>query len=171
MSTTQLSDHRESAIKTLDDAAVLFDQIANSEIKIARAKAMAEARIATIKENVASKIVMIDPDLDAKREALAEYIDEHTEEFQKPRKVKTSFGNFGLHKATKVKFINKTAALDFVVEQKMTECFKTKHKIVSEGIKDVLLAGRKVTGAKLLDGEIAHYSVKKALLADAKTID
>jgi phage host-nuclease inhibitor protein Gam len=168
MTTTRLSDHRESAIQTLDDAGALFDSIANSEIKIARAKAMAEARIATIKENVAAKIEMIDPDLDDKREALAEYIDGHPEEFQKPRKVKTSFGNFGLHKACKVKFINKAAALDFVVDQQMTECFKTKYKIVTEGIKDVLLADRKVTGAKLLDGEIAHYSVKKALLAEAK---
>ena len=167
---TKLSDHRESAIQTLDDAGALFDSIASSEIKIARAKAMAEARIATIKENVAAKIEMIDPDLEAKREALSEYIDGHPEEFQKPRKVKTSFGNFGLHKATKVKYINKATALDFVVDQGMTECFKTTFKIVTEGIKDVLLAGRKIAGAKLLDGEIAHYSVKKALLADAKDV-
>jgi len=57
------------------------------------------------------------------------------------------------------------------LDDKMTECFKTKYKIVTEGIKDVLLAGRKVTGAKLLDGEIAHYSVKKSLLDDAKEVN
>ena len=165
---TKLKDTRESKLQTLEEAEAMFNAIASSEIKIARAKAMAEARIAKTKETFIAKVEMIDPELDEKREQLAEYIEMHKEEFQKPRKIKTDFGTFGLHKATKVKFINKAAALEFVVDQNMKECFKTTFKIVTEGVKDVLLAGRKVTGAKLLDGDLAHYTVKRALLADAK---
>lgn len=127
-------------------------------------------RIATIKVQTGVKIDAIDPDLDAKRDALASFIDTHAELFEKPRKQKTDFGTFGLHKACKVKFVDRPAALDFVVDQGMTECFRVKNTLVNEGIKDVLQAGRKVAGAKLLSGDIAHYSVKKALLDEAKEV-
>lgn len=168
---TRLSDKRESAIQTIDDAKALFNSIASTEIKIARAKAMAEARIAKIKEILISKLEEIDPDLEAKREALDAFINTHPEEFEKPRKQKTEFGTFGLHKACKVKFIDRAAALDFVVDQGMTDCFVTTHRLVNEGVKDVLKAGRKVTGAKLLDGDIAHYTVARALINEATEID
>ena len=170
MSPTKLSDHRQSAIQTLDDARQLFDSIAASEIKIARAKAMAEARIAAIKEQTAAKIEMIDPDLDAKRQALADYIDAHPEEFQKPRKVRTDFGSFGLHKATKLDWINKPAALEFVVDQGMADCFETKHRPVAKGIEAALESGARIPGVRLLSGDIAHYSVKRALIAEAKEV-
>ena len=168
---TKLNDRRESAIQTLEEAAALFNEIASTEIKMARAKAMAEARIAKIKELFAAKMEEIIPELEDKREALSDFIDTHEELFEKPRKQKTDFGTFGLHKACKVKFLDKPAALDFVVDQGMTDCFKSENKLIVDGVKDVLLAGRKITGTKLLKGDIAHYTVKKALITEAKQTD
>jgi len=166
--TTHLRDTRNSTIQTMEDARALFDSIAQSEIKIARAEAMTEARIATIKEQHAAKVAMIDPDLNAKREALAEYIDQHRDEFAKPRKVKTDFGTFGLHAATKLDFLNKTAAIEFVVDQGMVNCFETVYKPVAKGMQAALESGTKIPGARLLSGDIAHYTVAKALIKEAK---
>jgi len=170
MAPTKLSDHREAKIQTLEEATELFNSIALCEIKIARAAAMNEARIATIKEQHAAKIAMLDPELDAKREALAAYIEAHSEQFQKPRHVRTDFGQFGLQSAKRVDFINKPVAVEFVVDQGMLNCFETVYKPVAKGIEAALEAGTRIPGVRLLDGDIAHYTVKKALLDEAKEV-
>jgi len=168
MAPTKLSDHREAKIQTLEEAAELFNSIAASEIKIARAAAMTEARIATIKEQHIAKAAMIDPDLDAKREALAAYIEAHTEQFQQPRHVNTDFGKFGLQDAGKLVYPDK--AVEFVVYQGMANCFVTSHKPVAKGIEAALVAGTRIPGVLRKSGDIAHYTVKKALLDEAKEI-
>jgi hypothetical protein len=168
MSPTRLSDQRRAAIQTIDEAKALFDSIAQSEIKIARANAMTEARIAAIKEQNTAKVAMIDPDLDAKREALSEFIETHKELFSKPRHVSTDFGRFGLQSATKLDLFDKVACLDFVVDQGMANCFEVAYKPVAKGIQAALESGTKVPGCKLLSGDIAHYTVAKALLDEAK---
>jgi len=166
MSTTRLSDKRNAM--TLDEAKTLFNSIAMADIKIARTKAQAEARIAKIKTDTEIKVAEVDPDLEAKCEALGQFIDANPQHFEKPRNIRTSMGSFGIQKANKVKITDKDACRDFVVDQKMTNCFEPTYKIVKKGIAAALEAGSKIPGAKLLKGEVAHYKVSKALLDKAK---
>jgi len=166
---TRLKDNR-AGIQTLDEAKALFDDIAQSTIKMEREMALAENRIAKIKAEATAKIAEIDPDFSAKEEALSDFIFSHPELFQKPRKVKTHFGTFGLHSAKKLQLTDKKAALDFVVDQGMENCFETVYKPVAKGIEAALEAGTKIPGARILDGEVANYTVRKALLDEAKEI-
>jgi len=164
----RLHDRRTSAIQTIEEAKALFNAIAISEIAIAKAKAQAEDRIATIKDQTAAKVAMIDPDLDAKREALSDFVETHPELFAKPRHVSTDFGRFGLQTASKVELFDKTACVEFVVDQGMSNCFETTYKPVAAGILAAIEAGTRVPGARILSGDIAHYTVRKALLDEAK---
>lgn len=166
MSTKQLSDHRTAM--SLDEAKTLFNAIAMAEIKIEKTKAQAEARIAKIKADTEIKVAEVDPDLDAKKEALADFIMKNTDLFKKPRNQKTSMGQFGLQKANKVVVVDKKSCTDFLVDQKMTNCFEPTYKLVKKGIMAAIEAGSVVVGAKLLKGDIAHYKVSKTLLDEAK---
>ena len=161
MTTTRLRDTRKSKIQS----------IAAIEIKIAREEARAEVRIATIKEQTAAKIATIDPDLVAKQLALEEFIDNNRQLFQKPRKHKTTFGSFGLQTASGLNWVDKAMALDFLVDQKMLNCFETTHKPVSAGIKNALDAGTKIPGVSYISGLIVKYVVDKALIKDAKVVE
>lgn len=165
----QLKDTRESM--TLDEARNLFDSIARSELKIERARAQAEVRIATIKEQTENKARTIDPDLGSKRQALTDFILAHPEHFKKPRNVRTSLGSFGFQRASKVKIVDKAACIEFVVDQDMKNCFEPAYKLLKKGIQAALEAGTKLPGAKLLKGDIAHYKIDKTLLDEAKGVE
>lgn len=171
MSGQRLKDTRKSRIASMEEAAKLFDEIAGSELKIARAEAMAEVRIATIKEQTAAKIAMIDPDLEAKRGLLSEFIDLNRHLFERPRKHKTSMGSFGLHSASNLEYSNKKACTEFLVDQGMTNCFETTHKPVAAGIKNALEANVKIPGVVHKTGLIIKYIVDKALMKDAQEVD
>lgn len=167
----RLSDTREAKIQTMDEAKEIFNSIATIEIRIAKAKAQLESRIATLKAEHEEKLKSVNPILDEQRNQLGLFIEHHPELFRKPRNVRTSFGSFGIQKANKVKIIDKAACTDFVVDQGMNNCFETTYKLLKSGIKAALEAGTRVTGAKLLKGDIAHYKVDKALLDEAKGVE
>lgn len=168
MTATKLIDTRKARITTLEEAKSLFDSIASAEIRIAKIRAMAEARIATIKNETAQRIEQVDPDLDEKRTALADFVTAHPELFTKPRHVSTDFGRFGLQDATRVDIVNKQDCIDFVVDQGMLNCYETTHSPNKAGLLAALMAGTAIPGCRLLSGDIAHYTVKKALLDEAK---
>lgn len=167
----KLSDTREAKIQTIEEAKDLFNRMARVEINLAKAQAMAESKIATIKKIFAENTAGPEAILEKMRSDLAMFIELHPEEFKKPRNVRTSFGSFGLQRADKVKIIDKAACTDFVVDQGMKNCFEPTYKLLKGGIKAALEAGTKVVGARLLKGDIAHYKVDKALLDEAKGVE
>lgn len=171
--TTHLRDSRKSNIKSMAEAAEAFNVIARTEIDMAKIQAQAEARIAKIKADTASKIQALETErkLLQLQEDLADFIDSHRELFEKPRKHKTSLGSFGLQKASGLNYTDTQAAIEFLVDQKMINCFKTTHKPEADGIKAALEAGTRIPGVTYQSGLIVKYVIDRALIKEAKAID
>lgn len=164
---TKLSDTRDH-INTLDEARTVFNAIAMLKILNEKILAQAEAQIAKIKEKATARIEVECADLPELEAQLARYIETHKDQFQKPRKISTNFGTFGLQKACKVEVTSKKKCLDFLTGNEMEDCLKFTTSIDKSGLKPHLEAGEEIPGAELKQGDIAHYTVKKALIEEAQ---
>ena len=170
MPTKQLSDTRDN-IQTMDEARAVFNQLAQLEILNEKILAQAESQVAKIKDKAEARILIECAELPELKAKLARFIETHKNEFKKPRNVKTSFGQFGLQKASKVEITNKKNCLEYLDAAEMTDCLKISTKIDRAGLKAALEAGTFVDGAELKKGDIAHYRVSKALLDEAKAVE
>lgn len=168
MAAKHLKDSRKIKLKTLDEAAACFNDIAQKKIKALKAKAQAEAKLATIKKDLEIRLAEIAPDLSELEEQLGDFITANAHLFKKPRMHKTSFGGFGLRKATNLEIDDPETALSFVRSNGMDECFETTHKLVKAGIKNAIEAGKEVDGARVSSGFIVKYAVETTLIKEAQ---
>jgi len=161
---TTLKDLRREidTVKRADDC---FAQIARAEIEIAKKKAQAEAKIATIKKNLDEQTAELVQGLEKNQKALSSFVGRNPALFQKPRKRKTPWGRYGLQKASRVEIYDPEAALEYSIKH-VLGCTKTVLDLPAA--RKLVKDGTHIAGCELAEGDIAHYTVAKALLDEAK---
>jgi len=162
---TRLADTRTM---TLDDAREAFARLAQATLRIERRAAMAEVRIANVKRDLDTANAEDAAALRQAEAALTEYILAHQDEFKKPRQVTTQYGRFGLRTATALHVEDDAALLAALMELGYPDCFETSTRLVKPAISKRLADGEALPGARLASGELATYSVDKALIKQAR---
>jgi hypothetical protein len=164
-----LKDLRDS-LKTIDDADREFENLAMLEIDIAKIEASCEKRIAEVKAEYARTLDGFTVMRDSSVKRLASFVDANRSLFQKPRRRKTQWGTYGLTDASKAQIDNKDDAIKSCIEQGWKDCIKTTLTLLSKPLRDRLIAGENCTGARLVSGDVAGYTIKKELIDKAKEI-
>jgi len=168
----RLADLRD--ITTLDEAKQCLADLARLECNIAVAEARAEREIAKKKATLAD---LTAADRSAHSEAqqrLCSFILTHKGLFEKPRKICTEFGLFGLQTVTELEIIDEPRLTAFLLNHPdgLEDCIKTEPRLVKNAIKKALelppqaevLAGM----ARIRTGDTAVYKVSKALIEEAE---
>lgn len=163
----QLTDMRNDKLQTVEDADACFARIAVAEIELAKKAAQAEARIAAIKTKLEADTETLQQELDADRKSLSLYIVTHQQRFDKPRKRKTSWGRYGLQTSSRVEIYDREAALRDAIRN-CRDCVMTVLDLPA--CRKLVKDGTQIDGCEKSDGQIAHYTVDKALLDEAKEI-
>ena len=164
----RLNDLR-SDLRTTDDARRLFAAIAHLELRLAAADARAEQRIAKIKEDHHNATVMDRTILEHKAGLLTRFIESHKHLFQKPRKIRTEFGTFGLQKVNEIVIKNPDAAIKWLEANGEAGAVKRSSTPIKAAVKTLFSAGKRVGGCFRHTGDTSVYTVEKALLNGARS--
>ena len=163
MAVTRISDNREFESATVAEADKNFEELARLEIGIKAKKAAAEKRIAEIKAKLAADIESSVDEYNEKADWLNRYILANKGRFAKPRMRKTEFGKYGLRTATKLKIQDANLVIKYA-EGAELPLFTVKKSVDKKEVEKHIAEGHVVPGAKIVSGDIAGFSVSKALL-------
>ena len=155
-------------LKTIDEAKILFNQLASQFIWLAREDAKTEKRIADIKLKHEENTAAGREHADNLKDALLGFIEAHRELFQSPRKVVTDFGSFGLQKVTDVVVDDERTLVQALLDRGYDGCLKTTRKPVKKRVKDHMKAGESLPGCELREGDTAVYKITKSLIDEAR---
>jgi phage host-nuclease inhibitor protein Gam len=160
---------KKTTLQSLEEAADLFvRQIIPLNVRLIKEKAMKAARIARINADHASKVAPIRADLVAAEKDLSAYIQAHPERFQKPRHHACDGGKFGLQTSAEVVIANEEALAERLLEDGLTDCVEIKYTFNKTALKKRIEAGQTFPGATLKKGDIAHYTISRELIDQAK---
>lgn len=159
---TRLSDNRAAVAMTVDQADELFREIAILTHKRDKIKADYEVRIAALEKQSDDARAAISANIATLAATLSGYINAHRERFAKPRQRKTEFGQYGLHTASKLHYLDRAAALAYVKSQGIPAVIVTE-KLDGKALTKALSDGAEIPGVEIRRGEIASYTVSKAL--------
>ena len=162
------SEDMRDRISTLDDALNCFDQAARAIISRAVTEARYEKKIAALKAEYAATVENVSGEINEMTGALARFIETHKELFQKPRKIKTAFGSFGLQDVSELEVLDEEKLQDVLLERGYEDCYVVVRKLIKPAIRRRIEEGERIPGARMKDGDVAVYKVAAALIEAAK---
>ena len=165
MSAQRLSDNRAMRAMTVQQADAVFRDIALLTVKIEKIKAGYEKRIAELKAAGERETEGLDAELREKVSVLTAYINANPERFIKPRQHQTDYGKYGFRSATKLE-ITDEEAVKLTVKAQGIPALVVIEKLDKKALEKAISDGQTVDGCELRRGEIASYTVAKALLED-----
>ena len=165
MSVQRLSDNRSMRAMTVQQADALFQEIALLTVKIEKTKAQYEKRIAELKAAAGRETEAPEAELREKVSVLTAYINANPERFVKPRQHQTDYGKYGFRSATKLEVIDEEA-IKLSVKAQGIPALVVIEKLDKKALEKAITDGQTVDGCELRRGEIASYTVAKALLED-----
>lgn len=163
----RISDMRDG-IQTLDAARQVFDQLAMTIIKLAAADAILEKKIAKLKFDHDAATALDRDIVAAAGKLLARFIEQHKDQFQDPRKIKTNFGCFGLQSVTELLVDDPDRLEKYLIAHDFKDCFEPVIKVIKKAVLKRIKAGKKLPGARINNGDTATYKVEKSLIDIAK---
>ena len=95
---------------------------------------------------------------------LTTFILSHQDLFQRPRKHRTTFGEFGLEKATRTHIGDADALMDHARNMGYTDLIRVKETPNKAAVTKRLKAGEKLPNCRIEEGDIAKYKIAKAIL-------
>lgn len=161
---SQIADTRTAQNMTVEQADELFAQLAQADIRVKKAQAAAEKKIADIKEKCLAETQDDAETVKELAEELARYILENKNRFAKPRQRRTPFGKYGLRTATKLVIYDEQAAIDIAAGHQ-ADITSTKVTIDRKLVELAMADGVDFRdSAKMVSGDIATYDVDRKLL-------
>jgi len=158
-----LSDNRNYKAMTVEQADLLFQEIALLTIRLNRIRADYETRIAELKAAADRETEQPENELKRCETELSRNILANPERFIKPRQHITEYGKYGLRQAAGLVITDEEAVKASVRLQHIPALIiiekldkKVLEKAISEGIA--------LNGCEMRQGEIASYTVSKTLL-------
>ena len=158
-----LSDNRKYRAMTVEQADLLFQKIALLTIELNHIKAGYETKIAELKAAAESETEQQEIELKKLEQELTGYILANPERFIKPRQHVTEYGKYGLRQAAKLEITDEEAVKASVRLLNIPALLiieKLDKKVLEKAISD----GIRLSGCKMQQGEIASYTVARALL-------
>ena len=158
-----LSDNRKYRAMTVEQADLLFQKIALLTVDLNRIKAGYESKIADLKAAAERETVQQETELKELEAELTGYILANPERFIKPRQHVTEYGKYGVRQAACLKITDEEAVKASVRLQNIPALLvieKLDKKVLEKAISE----GFKLDGCEMQRGEIASYTVAKALL-------
>ena len=156
-------------IRTVEDAKEVMSEIrqitCDREIVIARA----EKLIAEITAQAMRDTSGHDERIKELEEQLCSFIMSNPDMFDKPRSVKTQDGKFGLRDSSRLEITDKDALLDCLMDRGYEDCLRISRSINKGKISNRITEHNETfPGCHVSAGEIAFYTVSKALIDEAK---
>ena len=158
----QLSDNRNYKAMTVERADALFRSIALLTAKRDKIKAAYEKRIADLKAAADRELDPLDAELKDMSAELAAYIGHNPDRFVKPRQRPTDYGKYGLRTVTNLEIVDEELAKASVRAQGIPALIVTE-KLDKKALEKAISDGKEIDGVELRTGEIASYTVAKAL--------
>ena len=158
-----LSDNRKYRAMTVEQADQLFQKIALLTIRLNRISTSYEVKIAELKTAAGRETEPLAAELKKKEEELTGYILANPERFIKPRQHVTEYGKYG---------VRQVAGLEITDEEAVKASVRLQHlpallvieKLDKKALEKAISEGVVINGCEIRRGEIASYTVAKALL-------
>jgi len=165
---TRMKDMRE--IGSIQDAKGVFDELARVQLSLEKADAAFELKVAKMKTDHVEKTYEACTHLSDLVDQLITYIEANQGQFVNPRKVKTDFGSFGLQTVTDLVVPSEAALIKEVHDlgPDFQGCIQTTIKPVKKAIAEHIAAGMTFLACSIRTGNTAVYTVKKALVDEAR---
>ena len=158
-----LSDNRKYRAMTVEQADLLFRKIALLTVELNRIKAGYETKIAALKAAADHDSEQPETELKKLESELTAYILANPERFIKPRQHVTEYGKYGLRKAAKLEITDEEAVKASVRLQNIPALLVIE-KLDKKALEKAISEGFTLDGCEMQQGEIASYTVTKALL-------
>jgi hypothetical protein len=155
-------------IQTVDQARETFRDYALCIKHIAAADARFEKQIAQRTAAHDQRTAPLKAQAENLKLALASFITANPGLFQKPRTIKTDFGEFGLRTVTELSITDESALLEALLAGGHSDCFERLLKPVKTAIRERIKSGEKFPGCTLKTGDTAVCKVARALLDEAR---
>ena len=165
MSTTRLSDNRALRSMTVQQADALFQEIALLTVKIEKTKASYEKRIAELKAAAGRETEAPEAELREKVATLNHYIQANPERFVKPRQHQTDYGKYGVRTVSNIE-ITDEEAVKLAVKALGIPALIVIEKLDKKALEKAVGEGVELDGCEMRRGEIASYTVAKALMEE-----
>ena len=157
-----LSDNRQYRAMTVEQADQLFQQIALLTIELNRISAGYEAKIAELKAAAVRETEPREADLKMLEEELTGYILANPERFIKPRQHVTEYGKYGIRQVAALE-ITDEEAVKASVRLHNIPALTVIEKLDRKALEKAISEGIPLDGCEMRRGEIASYTVAKAL--------
>lgn len=162
----RLADARV-VLHSLDDARMTMQHIAELTCQIKAEEAKVEKKIVSIKADLAARTQTAREELANFEEQLSDFILANKPQFQKPRKVKTEFGEFGLQTSTELVVTDEDSLLQELMERGYSDCQRVKRDINKKALVARIEDGESFPGALIKSGDTAVYKVAQHLVKEA----
>ena len=161
----RLSDNRALRAMTVPQADALFQEIALLTVKIEKTKAQYEKRIAELKAAAGRDTEAPEAELREKVAELTAYIQATPERFIKPRQHATDYGKYGVRTVSNLE-ITDEEAVKLAVKAQGIPALIVSEKLDKKALEKAISDGLSIDGCELRRGEIASYTVAKALMEE-----
>ena len=165
MSVQRLTDNRSMRAMSVQEADALFREIALLTVKISKIEAGFEKRIADLKAAANFETGGMKADLRNKTALLTAYIQANPERFIKPRQHQTDYGKYGVRTVSNLE-ITDEEAVKLAVKALGIPALVVTEKLDKKALEKAISDGQTIDGCELRRGEIASYTVSKALLEE-----
>ena len=165
MTPKRLADSRAYRSMTVQEADALFREIALLTVKISKIEAGYEKRIADLKAAANGETEPLEADLREKVAVLTAYIQANPERFIKPRQHQTDYGKYGVRTVSNLE-ITDEEAVKLAVKAQGIPALVVTEKLDKKALEKAISDGQSIDGCELRRGEIASYTVAKALMEE-----
>ena len=165
MSAQRLSDNRAMRAMSVQDADALFQEIALLTVKIEKTKAQYEKRIAELKAAAGRETEAPEAELREKVATLNHYILANPERFVKPRQHQTDYGRYGVRSVSNLE-ITDEEAVKAAVKANAIPALVVTEKLDKKALEKAIGDGLSIPGCEMRRGEVASYTVAKALMEE-----
>lgn len=165
MSVQRLSDNRAMRAMTVQEADALFQEIALLTVKIEKTKAQYEKRIAELKAAAGRETETPEAELREKAAFLTAYINAHPERFIKPRQHQTDYGKYGVRTVSNLEIVDEEA-VKLAVKAQGIPALLVIERLDKKALEKAIGDGLSIPGCEMRRGEVASYTVAKALMEE-----
>lgn len=155
-------------IATLEEATALMTEIGQLTGVISYREARTQVQINKILSTLDQYLATSRKDLDDKKAALSNFIAGNRHLFKQPRKVKTSFGAFGLQDVTEVEVLDEERAIKHLMKEDLQDLFKVTTSLVKPAIRKAIEDGAKIPGIRLKTGDTVIVTPAKSIVEAAQ---
>lgn len=131
----------------LAGATGLMEMLAHCACRLAITKAKKAKRLTEIESEFAEKLAADEQEAELLTLKLKEFCRANPHLFEKPRKVKTPFGEFGLQAVSDLAVENQEVLIQTLLDRAYEDCLKRETRVIKDAVRARIEAGEEIPGA------------------------